>query len=190
MRYVHGLVCVCALLVAMPLSASAQDSEEDGSWLERWHPEALEDPAKPAPEPASEEPALELKLDADGVQVTPSQPRTVDGYTLEEMELRVKRAKIGLGVSVGAFMLGSVMAAVAVAEWVPGFYASSYPPHPAWVAPVGWTGVVLMTGGLVGIVTAGTLRRRRTRDRDSLRPAHHARPHPVQWDPAQSRLVF
>ena len=67
MRYVHGLVCVCALLVAMPLSASAQDSEEDGSWLERWHPEAVEDPAKPAPEPASEEPALELKLGADGV---------------------------------------------------------------------------------------------------------------------------
>ena len=77
MRYVVGFVFVLAALAALPQSASAQE-------------------AAPTPEPASEEPALQLKLDSAGVEAVPSAPRTVDGYTLEETELRVRRAKIGL----------------------------------------------------------------------------------------------
>jgi hypothetical protein len=89
MRYLFGLLCVCAL-VALPLSASAQAGEAATASEEN-----LQEPAPPS-EPAPEEPALQLKLDDAGVDVVPSPPRTVDGYTLEEMELRVKRAKMGL----------------------------------------------------------------------------------------------
>jgi hypothetical protein len=84
MRYLVGLVWVLAALVVSPLSVSAQDGEES----------TTVEPS--AEEPAPEEPALQLKLDAAGVEVTPSPSRTEDGYTLEETELRVKRAKMGL----------------------------------------------------------------------------------------------
>jgi len=50
--------------------------------------------------------------------------------------------------------------------------------------------LVLGVGGLVGIVASGILLRKRKRDRDSLRYAHIGTPRRVQWDLAQSRLVF
>jgi len=78
MRYIFGFVLLLAL-VASPLGVSAQTAGEVS-----------------ASEPAPEEPALQLKLDAAGVEVTPSPSLTEDGYTLEEKELRVKRAKMGL----------------------------------------------------------------------------------------------
>ena len=84
------LALVLAGLVALPLSASAQAEEEAATSEPN-----LQEPAPPS-EPAPEEPALQLKLDDAGVDVVPSPPRTVDGYTLEQMELRVKRAKMGL----------------------------------------------------------------------------------------------
>ena len=80
------MVMVLGGLMALPLSASAQDAE-GGTTAE----ENLQEPAPPS------EPALKLELDDAGVEVTPSAPRTSDGYTLEEMELRAKRAKIGIG---------------------------------------------------------------------------------------------
>jgi hypothetical protein len=43
--------------------------------------------------------------------------------------------------------------------------------------------MVLMVGGISGMIASGILVRRRKRDRDSLRRR-------VQWDLAQSRLVF
>jgi len=100
MRYLFGFVCVLVGLAALPPSASAQDAEEDATSEPN-----LQEPAPPS-EPASEEPALQLKLDAAGVGVVPSPPRTVDGYTLDEMELRVRRAKIGLAVSAIPFIAG------------------------------------------------------------------------------------
>jgi hypothetical protein len=105
MRYLVGFVFVSAL-VALPLSASAQDAAVSAT------PEpSAEEPAPPS-EPAPEEPALQLKLDSAGVDVTPSPPRTADGYTLRrrEMRLRVKRAKIGLGVSAVVMVVGTALA--------------------------------------------------------------------------------
>jgi hypothetical protein len=90
MRYLFGFVCVCALVGTLPQAASAQAGEEGAASEPN-----LQEPA-PSSEPASEAPALQLKLDDAGVDVVPSPPRTVDGYTLEQMELRVKRAKMGL----------------------------------------------------------------------------------------------
>ena len=89
MRYVVGFMVVLAL----PLGVSAQDAEEGDSWLERWHPEAVEDPDERSPEQAPEEPALQLKLDDAGVGVTPPPARTPDGYTLEQMDRLWEEAK-------------------------------------------------------------------------------------------------
>jgi hypothetical protein len=88
MRFV--LPMVLAGLVALPLSASAQAGEE-GTTSEP----SAEEPT-PSSEPAPEEPALQLKLDEAGVEVTPTPPRTFNGYTLEELELRKRRAAFGL----------------------------------------------------------------------------------------------
>ncbi|UCF46584.1 MAG: hypothetical protein JSU89_05190, partial [Myxococcales bacterium] len=94
------LVMVVAGL-ALPLSVSAQPGDE-GTTSEPSAEEpapspepAPEDPA-PSTEPAPEEPALQLQLDDAGVEVTPTPPRTFNGYTLEELELRKRRAALGL----------------------------------------------------------------------------------------------
>ena len=177
------LALVLAGLMALPQSVSAQDAEEGATSEPN-----LEQPAAPSSEPAPEEPALQLKLDSAGVDVGPSPPRTVDGYTLEEMELRVQRARIGRWSSAGAFVVGTGMAFGALGA---AFCWSNEPDCPAgWVAPVGWTGMVLMVGGISGMIACGILKRRRRRDRDRLRQAHYGRPPRVQWDPAESRFVF
>jgi hypothetical protein len=185
MRYLFGFLCVCALGL-VPLSVSAQDAEEGATSEPN-----LQEPA-PSSEPAPEEPALQLRLDSAGVAVAPSPPRTEDGYTLEEMELRVKRPKIGIGVSAGALAAGMAMGlAVLGASMCPiTFTAADTTCPPSWVDPVGNAGLVLGAGGLVGIIASGILLRKRKRDRDSLRYAHIGTPRRVQWDLAQSRLVF
>ncbi len=105
MRYLFGLLCVCAMVWTSPENASAQDAEEAAT------PEpSLQEPA-PSSEPAPEEPALQLKLDSAGVDVVPSPPRTADGYTLEEMERRVMLAKLGVGVSAVPIFVGALLAA-------------------------------------------------------------------------------
>jgi hypothetical protein len=100
MRYVLGCVCVLAL-GALPLSVRAQEAEEAttaGPNAEDEDETSSPNAEEPAPssEAAPEEPALELKLDEAGVEVTPSPPRTFLGYTLEELELRKRRAALGL----------------------------------------------------------------------------------------------
>jgi hypothetical protein len=183
MRYLFGFLCVCAMVWTSPENASAQDAEEAAT------PEpSLQEPSS---EPASEGPALQLKLDSAGVDVVPSPPRTVDGYTLEEMERRVRRAGIGLGVSGGVLFAGVVMGAIALSEAAPFFcILEACPPTADWAAPVGWTGALLTVGGLLGMISFGTERGRRKRKLRELQEAHYGRPHRVQWDLARSRVVF
>jgi hypothetical protein len=150
----------------------------------------LQEPA-PSSEAAPEEPALQLKLDDAGVEVVPSPPRTADGYTLEEMDLRVRRARIGLISSAGAFVVGGVFFGIGVAESINNLcFSGQCAPAPNWVEPFAWTGTVLLVGGFAGMIISGVLYRRRKNDRDSLGFAHYGRPHRVQWDLARSRLVF
>jgi len=184
-RYVFGFLCVCVLVGTLPLSASGQVSEADTT------PEPnLEEPA-PSAEPAPEEPALQLQLDKSGVEVVPSPPRTEDGYTLEEMELRVKRAKIGVGVSGGALLVGAVISLAVLMIGVS--CVASFEPcsgsQTSYLAGV-ITGGVLFVGGLAGTITSGIKLRRRKRDRDSLKGAHYGTPRRVQWDLETSRVVF
>jgi hypothetical protein len=173
MRYLFGFLCVCAVVGTLPLSVSAQAGEEDTTSEPN-----LEEPA-PSSEPAPEEPALQLKLDDAGVEVVPSLPRTPDGYTFEEMELRVQRAKIGLGFSAVFFVVGVALAT-----------AGGVSILTAETSALLWSGVALGAGGGAGMIASGILLRKRKRDRDSLREAHHGKPRRVQWDLARSRFVF
>jgi len=104
----------------------------------------------------------------------------------------VKRPKIGIGVSAGALAAGMAMGlAVLGASMCPFSFDPARPPcPPSWVNPVGNAGLALGVGGLAGIIASGILLRRRKRDRDWLRQAHYTTPRRVQWDLAQSRLVF
>ena len=172
MRYLFGFLCVCAL-AALPQSASAQRGEEGTT-------------SEPnLQEPVPEEPALQLELDSAGVDVTPTPLRTPDGYTLEEMDVRVRRAKIGLGSSAAALFAGGMFVGVGIAE----SYGHADTAPKRYTAYV-WTGTALLVGGFAGMVASGILLRRRKRDRDWLRQAHYATPRRVQWDFARSRLVF
>jgi hypothetical protein len=193
-------VFVLAGLVALPLSVSAQAGEEGAASepnLQELAPSFEPDPENlkdsvPSSEPASEEPVLQLELDSAGVEVVPSPPRTADGYTLEEIEIHVRRAKIGLAVSAIPFLagIGLSLAAVASSMLTTSFCWEEPCPNERWVTPVGVTGGVLMAGGLAATIATGILLRRRKRDQDSLREAHYGTPRRVQWDLAQSRLVF
>jgi len=110
---------------------------------------------------------------------------TVNEYTLEEMDVRVRRAKIGLGSSAAALFAGGMFVGVGIAESFG--HAAAVPKR--YIAYV-WTGTALLVGGFAGMVASGILLRRRKRDRDSLKQAHYGAPRRVQWDLARSRLVF
>jgi len=96
------LAMVLAGLGTLPQSANAQA----GGAATAAEPN-LQEPA-PSSEPASEGPALQLELTPAGVDVAPGPPRTFDGYTLEETDVRVRRAKIGLGSSAAALFAGGM----------------------------------------------------------------------------------
>ena len=164
----------------------AQSAGEEGATSEQ----NLQESA-PSPEPAPEEPALQLKLDATGVDVVPSPPRTADGYTLEEMEVRVRRAKIGLGSSAAALFAGGMFTGVGIAESYSAcdFFEECAPVPKRYTAYL-WTGTALLVGGFAGMVASGILLGRRKFDRDWLRQAHYATPRRAQWDVARSRVVF
>jgi hypothetical protein len=172
MRFV--LAMVLAGLVALPLSASGQAGEADTT------PEPnLEEPA-PSAEPAPEEPALQLQLDKSGVEVVPSPPRTPDGYMLEEMEVRVKRAKIGLWSTAGVTVVGGVIwgASVPCTKGKTGEDSCLG----AFAA-----GAVVAFSGAVGMIVTGALLGARKRRLRSLQEADYGRPHRVQWDLARSQ---
>ena len=170
------LAMVFAALVALPLGVSAQEAGE-GATSE---PNAVQ-------ESAPEEPALQLQLDDAGVEVVPSPPRTADGYTLEEMDVRVRRAAIGLGVSGLVFSTGVVLAGLGV------FSSDCYSfstPKKDWCDPVAYTGAALTVGGVIAVIATGVTLGTRKTERDELRQAHHETQRRVQWDLARSRFVF
>jgi hypothetical protein len=174
MRYLVGLTCVLAALMASPLSASAQAGEEGTS----------DEPN--AEEPAPEEPALQLKLDDAGVDVVPSPPRTADGYTLEEMERRVMLAKLGVGVSAVPIFVGALLAASTAFSPL----APRTPEEQTSDRRLQYTGAALAAGGAASMVAMGIVLGVRKRKLRSLQEADYGRSHRVQWDGARSRVVF
>jgi len=174
MRLVLAMVLVG--LMVLPLSANAQTEESEEA-----PKQAVEQEPAPSSEPAPEEPALQLQLDDAGVEVVPSPPRTAGGYTLEEMDVRLRRAKIGLGVSAGVMVLGGVLMGVAA----PNVNIMTGEDLGLFGA-----GMFLAFGGLVGTIVSGGMHAHRRRQRRELLEAHYGRPRRVQWDLARSRLVF
>jgi len=174
------LAMVLAGLAALPPSASAQDTEEGAT------PEQHLQESASSSEPVPEEPALQLKLDDAGVEVAPTPLRTPDGYTLEEMDVRVRRAKIGFGVSAGVAGAGMVLLAVGLSgctEIVGGTCAD-------WADPAFFAGGgIALAGGIAMYATLGTWIHRKRKLRE-LQRAHCGTPRRAQWDLARSRLVF
>lgn len=138
-------------------------------------------------ESAPDEPALQLKLDSAGIEAEPRAPRTGDGYTLKEMELRVKRAKIGLWSTAGATVLGGVL----IGTWV-GCEARAEPTDEALLACGGvlMSGVSIGFSGAVGMIVTGALLGVRKRNLRELKQAHYGRPRRAHWDLARSLVVF
>ena len=143
----------------------------------------LQEPA-PSSEPAPEEPALQLKLDEAGVAVVPGYPPRFD-----ELELRVKRAKIGLGVSGGVAVAGLVLFGV-------GFGIAWDGGAPGAEAAAIAGGAIAIAGAIATYATLGTWihrgrkLRRLKRELWESQYTHYGTPRRVQWDLARSRVVF
>jgi len=179
-----AVLMVLAGLVALPLSAGAQD---EGATSEP----NVQEPA-PTSEPASEEPALQLKLDAAGLDVAPSPQRTPDRYTLKEMKLRVKRAAFGFGFSGAVFFTGAVlvMSPFIRCDMIGGWTKTCDRLAYAGIAVVSAGAVATIATGILYGVRNRKLRRRKRREWDTFRHTHSGTPRRVQWDLARSRLVF
>jgi hypothetical protein len=97
------------------------------------------------------------------------------------MDLRVRRAGIGLGVSAAVLVTGGVLLGLGAAQ------ANVVTGEKFGLLGAG---IGLTFVGVVTTIATGVVLRNRKRDRDSLRQAHYGTPHRVQWDLARSRLVF
>ena len=200
MRYLAGFVFVLTLAV-LPLSVSAQDGEE-GATSE---PIAEERSSEPAPE----EPALQLQLDEAGVEggLSPrlrkrtqrhwdpsaydvrSDPRPRIQYTsAPQKPTRPKLAPgIGLGVSIASLVGGVAMMSVGVSQrFCISFGEPCDTPRSSGVL-IG-TGAALTVFGLLGTIVSGVAFR--DSEGASAKAPSQRNARRVQWDPAQSRLVF
>ena len=180
MRYLFGFLCICTVSLVLQ-SASAQAGQE-GTTSEP----NLQEPVLSS-EPAPEEPALQLQLDSAGVDVVPSPLRTADGYTVEEMEVRVRRARIGLLSTTCVAVGGAVLFGAGAAR------AGSSQDWDVFSRANGAlliSGMSLMIGGAVGMIATGTMLGSRKGELRGLREARYEGPRRAQWDLAQSRLVF
>jgi hypothetical protein len=102
------------------------------------------------------------------------------------MELRVKRAKIGLGVSGGVWGAGMVLLVAGLSgctEIVGGTCAD-------WVDPAIFAGAGIALAGVIAVYAALGIWAHRKRKLRRLQQAHYTTPRRVQWDRAQSRVVF
>ena len=161
MRYLVAFVFALAL-VASPLSVSAQGDQEV--------------------------PAVELRVDQAGLEVMRSPLRTVDGYTLEEMELRVKRAKIGVGISAVPIFVGTVLA---IGTAFSGGLFSERTPEEAESERRAVIGATVVAGcGALSMIGTGILLGVRKRKLREVQIAHYGTPRRVHWDLARSRLAF
>ncbi|MBW2161047.1 MAG: hypothetical protein JRH14_13995 [Deltaproteobacteria bacterium] len=173
------LAMVLAGLVALPLSVSAQAVEEGATSK----PSAEE--STPSAEPAPEEPALQLKLDDAGVEVVPS------GYVEMKLRQRASKARTWLIATGVVTAIGVPLLAVGLT------YDRRQPPSEGFDLDLDFTGVALATvggimvlGGVFGMAVSGGTLGASKRKLRRLQQAHYEGPRRVQWDPAQSRLVF
>jgi hypothetical protein len=173
MRYRIGFMFVLVGLVALPLSASAQVGEEG----------------------ATSEPNLQLvALDSTGVVFTLI-PSAYEQYRpeLERKARKTRNALIGtLAVAVvGASLFG--IAQTQRVECPPRTVFSINPPTRCYTTAgdnLVWAGAIITFPALTGAFITGIMFGVQKGKLRRLKEAHYGTPHRVQWDPAQSRVVF
>ena len=177
MRYLFGFLCVCALGVVTQ-SASAQDAEQRATSEPN-----LEEPA-PSSEPSDEEGGLSPR-----VRERTRQQWDPDAYDLPSASKGqahrrqgMHPAGIGFLTTTGVTVVGAVLVGVGMTRPSTGDLNRD-------IAPVAAGAVLMMVGG-VGMIISGAIWGRRTRQGRRLTEAHYGRPQRVQWDLAESRLVF
>jgi hypothetical protein len=146
------------------------------------------------PQSASAQDAQEGSSGSWQVQYEPSPSRA----ELKEMDLRVKRAAIGMGVSAGSAAAGGVLALAGF-----GHCGGIVGPWTEKCNRLTWSGVAIASAGVVALISTGILYGVRQRKRQKLLRHYHpiripthwdehsyAPPRRLHWDLAQSGLVF
>jgi hypothetical protein len=173
---------VFAGLVALPLSVSGQDAKESTTV----EPSAEESAPPSEPAPRTQVPDIDT-LSQRAIEHYEMQTWRDEGQGSEigQMELRVKRAKIGLDVSTGVVGAGVAMAlvagSVALAQW-----GNDKPFDRAEAALA--AALAISSAGIIGMVTAGGILVHRKRKARKFE--HYETPRRVRWDIARSALVF
>jgi len=181
---------VLAGLVGLPLSVSAQAGEEDS--LSSWQV----DEGASLEQPAPEKPALELKLDEAGVEVIARTPEEADAYRrVDRAHSRVDRAWNGFlygGLIAGGSFIGAG-AIVLGGSYLCVLGECEKPESPGAFN----AGLILMAVGAAAMITSGVVYgvrnrqlRKHKRELWGSPYTHYGTPRRVQWDLAQSRLVF
>jgi hypothetical protein len=106
---------------------------------------------------------LELKLDYAGVEVTPSPPQTFDGYTLEELEVRKRRASLALIAPAVTTVAGIALFVFGTSGDCYNDAADDWDYRDACRRPRIAGGVLMGVGG-VGMITGSALAARRSKE--------------------------
>jgi hypothetical protein len=187
MRY---LVCFVILLgpLAGPLTASAQgddsgqaaesaDTPRPERGVHRWHPDAFVDPATGATLEDGGKPDFEIEY---ATQSKAPAPRTAQ-------EEKVRRAKIGLSVSIVPVLVGGMMALAASGPIIPFSDGSDGSSSDSGGDAVTYAGAAVAAAGAAAMIATGILLGVRKR---KLRESKEATDRKVRWDLAQSRIMF
>ena len=179
MRYLFGFLCVSALVGTSPQSVSAQTSEE-GTAAE---PSLVEEPA-PSSEPVSAEGSLSPRVRKRTRQQWGPHAYELPSTSKEQVHSRqgMHPAGIGFLTMTGVTVVGAVLVGVGMTRPSTGDLNRD-------IAPVAAGAVLMMVGG-VGMIASGIVWGKRSQQGRGLKEARYERAHKVQWDLAQSRLVF
>jgi len=102
------------------------------------------------------------------------------------MERRVWRAKIGISASAVGVIIGMVVVGASASAQVNDIGTND----PRSAKPAYIAGGILFVGSSLGLIASGVLLGVHKRKLRRLQEAHQATPRRVQWDLAQSRIVF
>jgi len=128
-----------------------------------------------------------LKLDDAGLRMSSVPERGADRLALEEAHLNVRRARIGVGVSVVGIGVGTALFFGSLAASI--CFGADCPPWRRTASGIA-VGSTLMVGGFVGMILSAVILRRRKRDSERLNRASSEAVRRAAWDPVGSRLVF
>jgi hypothetical protein len=189
MRYLIGFVFVVALGIS-PLSATARAGEEGATSEPN-----LQEPALSDHSPSGEgglSPRLRKRTQRNwdpSAYDARGDPRPSIQYTsAPQKTARPKLAPgIGLGVSIASLVGGLAMMSVGVSQRIFNCFGEPcYAPSSSSVL-IG-AGAALTVGGLIGTIVSSVALRDSERNRAKAPSQRNARR--VQWDPAQSRIMF